>query len=46
MSPDDPRSHNVILAYRLAEPVGNLSSTSIRFEPYFPHGQYTRSDSG
>jgi hypothetical protein len=42
----EPNSHGVILAYRLADPVGNLSPTSIRFEPYFPHGQYTRTDSG
>ena len=29
------------LAYRVAEPVGNLNPTRIWFEPYFPHGQFT-----
>ena len=42
----DRRFHNVILGYRLAEPVNNLNATSIWFEPYFPHGEYTCSACG
>lgn len=43
----DPGFHNVVLAYRLAEPIdGRELSTAIWFEPYFPHGQYTDSASG
>ena len=42
----DPNFHGVVLAYRVAEPVDNQTPTSIWFEPYFPHGQFTRSDSG
>ena len=42
----DRRFHNVILAYRVAEPVNSLNPTSIWFEPYFPHGEYTCSACG
>jgi hypothetical protein len=28
------------LAYRLAEPVNNLNSTKIGFDPYLPHGEF------
>ena len=43
----DPGFHNVVLAYRLAEPSHRRDlSTSISFEPYFPHGQYTCSACG
>ncbi len=42
----DPNFHGVVLAYRLAEPVNNLSPTSIWFEPYLPHGQVTCSACG
>jgi len=42
----DGRFHNVILGYRVAEPVNNLIATSIWFEPYFPHGEYTCSACG
>ncbi len=43
----EPNFHNVILAYRLAEPTdGRELPTSISFEPYLPHGQYTCSACG
>jgi hypothetical protein len=43
----DPGFHNVVLAYRLAEPTdGRELSTAISFEPYFPHGQVTCSACG
>ena len=42
----DTTFHGVILAYRLAETVNNLSPTSIWFEPYLPHGQVTCSTCG
>ena len=43
----DPDFHNVVLAYRLAEPTHRRGlPTSISFEPYFPHGQYTCSACG
>jgi hypothetical protein len=42
----DPGFHGVVLAYQLAERIANLTPTSIWFEPYFPHGQYTDSASG
>ena len=37
----EPGWGDVGLAYRVAEPVGNLDPTRIWFEPYFPHGQFT-----
>ena len=42
----DPNFHGVVLAYRVAEAVNNLTPTSIWFEPYFPHGQVTCSSCG
>jgi hypothetical protein len=43
----DPGYHNVILAYRLAEPTHRRGlPTSISFEPFFPHGRYTCSACG
>ncbi len=43
----DPDFHNVTLAYRLAEPTHRRGlPTSISFEPYLPHGQYTCSACG
>jgi hypothetical protein len=43
----DPRFSNVILGYRLAEPIAKtLDPTSIWFEPYLPHGQITCSSCG
>ena len=43
----DPGFHNVVLAYRVAEPNRRqVLPTSISFEPYFPHGKYTCSACG
>jgi len=42
----DPRWHGFTLAYRVAEGDHDLEATAISFEPYFPHGEVTRSDSG
>ena len=42
----DPNFHGVVLAYRVAEAVNNLTPTSIWFEPYFPHGQVACSSCG
>ena len=42
----DPKFHGVVLAYRVAEAVNNLTPTAIWFEPYFPHGQVTYSSCG
>jgi hypothetical protein len=37
----EPGWRNYGLAFRVAEAVNNLGPTWIRFEPYFPHGQFT-----
>jgi hypothetical protein len=42
----DPRFHGVVLAHRLADGVHDWETTSIWFEPYFPHGQVTCSACG
>jgi hypothetical protein len=43
----DPGFHNIVLAYRLAEPTHRWNlPTSISFEPFFPHGKYTCSACG
>jgi len=42
----DTRRQGVVLAYQLAEAVDTLNPTTIWFEPYFPHGHFTISDSG
>jgi hypothetical protein len=42
----DPRWHRATLAYRVADGAHDWEATAIWFEPYFPHGQFTRSDSG
>jgi hypothetical protein len=42
----DPRWGRAALAYRVAKGDHDWEATAISFEPYFPHGQVTRSDSG
>jgi hypothetical protein len=42
----DARVARHTLAYLLAEAVNNLNPTTIWFEPYFPHGQFTISGGG